>query len=185
MADPLLGHTPAPAGPPQIPIEDAAKSPIGLQAATRVSKIIDVTAVVVAPILVPAFVLATVRFSPERAFISGFTLSDIAFSIVSVAFAALTRALTGRGESWKLVAMIGIFVIVFETAIAVSRDTMIESDNLLMKATQCQAGCDLIALHSVATQITANAPPTLLWMTSTFLGALLCSISVYAILSES
>ncbi|WP_344133783.1 hypothetical protein [Luedemannella flava] len=177
--------TEAPALPNQVPIAEAAHAPIGPAAPSKTSKILDTIAIVIAPIIVPAFMLATVRSGPNYSFISGLTLADIAFGIVSVAFAALARAVTGRGESWKLVAVAAVFAIVFATGIATNRDTAVDSDRLTHEASKCPISCDMATLQETAIRIAENAPSALHWMVALFIGALLCSVATYAIWSEA
>lgn len=170
--------------PPQVPMAVAAGRPIG-SAQTAINKIVDVGAVVFAPFLVPACVLAIARTGGARNLLDSFTLVDFAFGIVAVSFAALARALTGRGEGWTLVAPWAILAIVFETAIAISRDTAVKSDDLTRLAASCPEKCDVSALRDLSEQILALNPAATHWIVALLIGASLAAISVYAIWTEA
>jgi hypothetical protein len=170
--------------PPQVPIADAARS-VSTGQTTTVSKWIDTGTVVIAPLLVPAAVLATVRSGPGRTIFSGLTLGEMAFGVVAVAFAALARSLTGKSEGWKLVAAAGVITIVFETAIAISRDSLIDSERLVKTANDCQSKCASTALHELTARIADSSPSTVDWVVAAFFGLLLCSCVILAIWRES
>lgn len=175
---------PAPALPPQVPMARAAEAPIGADSTTAVSRSVDTLAVVVAPLLVPAAVLAIARTGPGRPFVHSFSLTDIAFGVVAVAFAALTRALTGKRSSWKLVTAIGIGAIVFETAIAIAKDEIPNTDRLAEEAQKCPAHCNTDVIRDLGANIAQGAPVAFHWIVALSVGAILCTLTVLTIWTD-
>jgi hypothetical protein len=173
------------AEPPKVAMSEAARAPIGPIATSKLSKWLDTIAVIIAPILVPAGLLAIVRSNKSEAFFSGLGLGEIAFGIVAVAFAALVRAITGKGDSWKLVAAIAVLALVFETGLAVQDDPVPKYEYLAREAHGCAVICNTSAIRETASTIYGDSPNAVYWIVVLLVGALLCTIAGYAIWSES
>ena len=174
-----------PAQPRQIPMEAAAAAPVGRPRASRTARAIDTLAIVVAPLLVPAAVLALTRSGPGRSIGETFSLGDFAFGVVAVAFAALTRSLVGRGEAWKLVSASAVIAMIFETAIAVAKDGAADYLDLAAQAKQCPGGCDLSAMHQISVHLATLAPTALLWLVAGTCCAVLCTVAIIVIWRDS
>lgn len=163
--------------PPQRPVGGAARSPVG-QKLSRSDKTMDTLAVVVGPLLIPAAVIAAIRSE-------WFSLGDVAFGVVAVAFAALTRALTGRGDSWKIVSAISIGALTFGTAIAVSRDVGSYHNRLTEATAECPIRCNKADIEDLVAQIVERSPGLLDWGIVVVSGLVLCTTVLYAIWRES
>lgn len=173
-----------PAAPPQVPIAEAARAPIGPDRPSAWRRTLDLLAVVVAPIVVPAVVLAATRATEEKGLMASFTLTDVAFGVVAVAFAALTRAITGRGEGWLVVAGTGILAIVFETAMAVRSDTVMATELLTGKISDCHIKCNSLDFSSLLAQIHSASPSSIQWSVVILTGVTMCLVTIVAIVSE-
>lgn len=163
----------------------AARAPIGAHATTRTKKYLDSVVIVIAPLIFPALVLGITRTGYDRSVMAGFTLVDIAFGIAAVAFAALAKSVADGHENWKLVGMVAVVVMAFETALAVKVDNMAATDMLTGKVSQCVETCDTMRLNELALNIQQSAPSALHWIVALLTGTFLCVMAFAAIWKES
>ena len=171
--------------PIQVPISEAAGIRIGSSQVTVAAKILDTLVVVLAPLLIPACILALIRTGHDRAIGSGFTLVDIACGGVAVALAALARSLAGDGDKWKILACVGALVMIIETSLAIRGDNLASTDNLVADVSQCQETCDVAQLRQLAVAIQEGAPPSLHWVVALLTGLLLCAVALLVIWKEA
>jgi hypothetical protein len=116
-------------------MQKAASAPVGANPVSTGTKWRDTFIVVIAPLLVPAVILAFTRYEPNATIIDCVNLSDVAFGFVAVAIAGVARAVTSKAEDWLTFTIAAIIVVALETAIAVRVDTAIEVGNLLQLLT--------------------------------------------------
>lgn len=168
----------------RVPMDEAASRPVGGPKAPKVRKWLETLAVVVAPALVPALVLAVSRSGTNHP-LPTFTLVDVAFGVVAIAFAALTRAMAGTEDKWYIVGAVCVFAMIFETALAIARDSVLETDELVRSAETCREACDSTRLSAAVNRVLELSPTYIDWALVGFVGVFLSSVVLRAIWSES
>lgn len=170
------------AQPPQQPMEGAAGASIGSNR-SWINRVLETLAIVVGPLLVPACVLAVIRLGGVG-LRSVFTVPDVSFGVVAVAFAALARAMVSKNDGWKIVSFVGLVIIVFETAIGSTMDNVVDTEKLTVAIVRCGATCDLTRIRQLASIVDATSPNSLQWAIVLILGVFLCFVTIFTIWVE-
>lgn len=150
--------------PPQVPIGSAARAPVGSDSITVAAKVRETFTIIVAPLLIPAGILALARSGHDRSLMSGITLVDFAFAIVAVGFAAIARSLKEDSDVWRNVTLFGLIVIVVETALAISRDSFVNLEHIEEAASRCRVDCSATAFTDFIASLSDKSPSPIHWM---------------------
>jgi hypothetical protein len=154
----------------------AARSHVGAQGVTNITKWRDILIVIVVPFIVPAAVLALVRSSQSSPFFTSFTLGDVAFGFVAMAIAGVARAATVKSDEWMAFAGAVLIVIIFQTALAIKVDDVADTRNLLHEVastSQAKVVHDLPDLKELEASIQNKEPTLFFWTVSLATGSII------------
>ncbi len=160
-------------------MSQAARSHVGANAVTTATKWRDFLIIVIGPFVVPGVALGLSR---------GFALGDVAFGFVAVAIAGVARAVTVKTDEWQAFTAAATPVIVVQTALAVTVDSVEQVQRLLTLIASFGDGGvpqeSVIKLRQFAGDVVDANPAWWQWLTCIATGVVIMALSAELIRRE-
>ncbi|MBB2891892.1 hypothetical protein [Flexivirga oryzae] len=168
-------------GPRKTPMRKAAKSPIGQPPVAASAKWRDFSIVVLAPVVVPGLLLGVGRAHGGSHV--AFTLGDVAFGFVAVAFAGIARAVVSKAEAWEVFTVLAAVTIAAQVGVASFVDSVDATNglvNLITLSNDLETVNGRTAIVASANNVVALEPSIWQWSWCLIFGAFLITLtSIY------
>lgn len=171
--------------PPQIPIGDAADTPVRSGKPSRLRRLADIGVIVLAPIVISIVLLAAMRTHTNEEFWTKISFGEIAIALTSVAIAAVARAWDSHSEPWQVMSFAALIVGAVQACFVSAFDNYNLVEKLVKAATHCPNDCKNAELGSLAADVQSNYPGVFPWFICLSSGAFLIAMVIYTIWKES